>query len=200
MLTEFSIGNYQAFSTSQRVPIKPITLIFGPNSAGKSALLRSLLVARHAILNGKLSKSEGAGARHPGSYADIVRKGNSNPISFAFTVQPEGKSSEEAVELRLAWQQNESGGLETVKLGLRQNRSDFATYSAKWNSKHLQIEALGHELRQIMTDAKLDPDAKGDRDDLVHSSIKSQLFLYKDVAIPGMDKDQFRDEVHGLAL
>lgn len=118
MLTEFSIGNYQAFSIPQRVPLKPITLIFGPNSAGKSALLRSLLVAQHAILNGKLSKSEGANERHPGSYADMVRDGSSSPISFGFTVQPQSESCEDALELTLAWKEPTSGGIETEELSL----------------------------------------------------------------------------------
>lgn len=84
MLTEFSIGNYQAFSTPQRVPLKPITLIFGPNSAGKSALLRSLLVTRHAILNGKLSKSEGAHVLHPGQVSEYAR--NKKGISLSLKV------------------------------------------------------------------------------------------------------------------
>ena len=194
MLTEFSIGNYQAFSTPQRVPLKPITLIFGPNSAGKSSLLRSLLVARHAILNGKLSKSDGAGERHPGSYSDMVRNGNSNPISFGFTVQPDGKSGEEALELGLAWKENLPGGLETVTLSLRHNQSEVVTYSAKWNSKHLRIEGLGDELRQLMTGARLNSEAEASLDDMFHPSIKGRLSLQKNVALPGTDADHFRVE------
>lgn len=194
MLTEFSIGNYQAFSTPQRVPLRPITLIFGPNSAGKSALLRSLLVARHAILNAKLSKSEGAGERHPGSYADIVRNGNTNPISFGFTVQPEGKSCEEALELGLSWKENYSGGLETVALSLKHKHSNLMTYSAKGNSKYLRIKSLGDDLRQLMTSARLEADAEGGLDELVHNSVKKRLSLQKNVALPGMDEDHFRFE------
>jgi|GEM_PF-1889289 len=73
MLVEFSVGNYQAFGTPQRVPVKPITLIFGPNGAGKSALLKSLLVSRHAVLEGKLQKSQGAYDRHPGIFKAMQR-------------------------------------------------------------------------------------------------------------------------------
>jgi hypothetical protein len=193
MLTEFSIGNYQAFSTPQRVPLKPITLIFGPNSAGKSALLRSLLVARHAILNGKLSKSEGSGERHPGFYADIVRNGNSNPILFGFTVQPDGKSREEALELGLAWKEN-LGGVETVALSLRQRQSEVVTYLANGDSKHLQVKNFGEELRQRMTSARHESDTEGKGDDLVHRSIKNRLSLQKNVSLPGSDVDHFRNE------
>lgn len=194
MLTEFSIGNYQAFSTPQRVPLRPITLIFGPNSAGKSALLRSLLVARHAILNAKLSKSEGASERHPGSYADIVRNGNTNPISFGFTVQPDGKSGEEAHKLGLVWKETLAGNLETVALSVKQMHSEVVTYSTNCDSKHLQINYLGENLRELIASARLDSDAKGILNELVQNSIKKRLSLQKNVAIPGIDEDHFRIE------
>lgn len=41
------IGNFKAFGETQRVPIKPLTLIFGANSSGKSSIIHSLLLARH---------------------------------------------------------------------------------------------------------------------------------------------------------
>ena len=199
MLTEFSIGNYQAFSTPQRVPLKPITLIFGPNSAGKSSLLRSLLVARHAILNGKLSKSEGAGERHPGSYADMVRNGNSNPITFRFSVQPVGKSHEESLELELSWKEKEGAGLETTAWALKKKQAELAAYSTSWNSKHLQISNLGVELSQIIQAANLETaepvsETKSSLNEMAQQSIKRRLALQKNVPLPGTDADQFRTE------
>jgi AAA15 family ATPase/GTPase len=53
-LTALRLGNFKAFAETQRLPIKPITLIFGPNSAGKSSLLHGLLFARHAQDTGEL--------------------------------------------------------------------------------------------------------------------------------------------------
>lgn len=49
MITELSIGNFKAFAAPQRVPIKPLTLIFGANSSGKSSIIHSLLLANHAL-------------------------------------------------------------------------------------------------------------------------------------------------------
>ncbi len=54
MLTSIRLGNFKAFATTQRIPIRPITLIFGPNSAGKSSLLHGLLLAQHAAETGEL--------------------------------------------------------------------------------------------------------------------------------------------------
>lgn len=48
-LESFGISNFKAFGQDiQRLPLKPITLIFGPNSAGKSSLVQALLWSLHS--------------------------------------------------------------------------------------------------------------------------------------------------------
>jgi len=54
MLTALQIGNFKAFSETQHVPIRPLTLIFGANSSGKSSLIHGLLLAHEAMREGKL--------------------------------------------------------------------------------------------------------------------------------------------------
>ncbi len=54
MLTALQLARFKAFGDLQRVPIKPITLIYGPNSAGKSSLIHSLILARQAAETGEL--------------------------------------------------------------------------------------------------------------------------------------------------
>ena len=49
MIKSFQIGNFKAFSDVQSIPLKPITIIFGPNSSGKSSVIHSLLLARHGV-------------------------------------------------------------------------------------------------------------------------------------------------------
>lgn len=46
-MQSFSVLNFKSFGTLQKVPIKPITLIYGANSAGKSSVLHSYLLLRH---------------------------------------------------------------------------------------------------------------------------------------------------------
>jgi predicted ATPase len=36
MVTGLRLGNFKPFAVTQRLPIRPLTLIFGPNSSGKS--------------------------------------------------------------------------------------------------------------------------------------------------------------------
>lgn len=50
MLTGLHIGNFKAFGPTQYVPLKPLTVIFGPNSSGKSSIIHGLLFAHEAML------------------------------------------------------------------------------------------------------------------------------------------------------
>lgn len=54
MLNALHLGNFKAFADSQRIPIRPLTLIYGANSAGKSSIIHSLILAHHAIHTGEL--------------------------------------------------------------------------------------------------------------------------------------------------
>jgi hypothetical protein len=55
-LESFGISNFKAFGHElQRLPLKPITLIFGQNSAGKSSALHSALWLHHVLTTGKLN-------------------------------------------------------------------------------------------------------------------------------------------------
>jgi hypothetical protein len=54
MLTALRLGNFKAFADTQRLPIRPLTLIFGANSSGKSSLIHGLLLARRAMDTGEL--------------------------------------------------------------------------------------------------------------------------------------------------
>lgn len=47
-LQAFRVGNFKAFANTQCIPLKPITLIFGPNSAGKSSFIHSMALAHEA--------------------------------------------------------------------------------------------------------------------------------------------------------
>lgn len=49
MFNAITIGNFKAFGPAQRIPIRPLTLIFGPNSAGKSSFIHALLFAHEAL-------------------------------------------------------------------------------------------------------------------------------------------------------
>jgi len=59
-LRGFQIGNFKAFADTQTIPIRPLTLIFGANSSGKSSVIHGLLLARHALDTGEIDVSRTA--------------------------------------------------------------------------------------------------------------------------------------------
>ena len=70
MLTELYLGNFKAFAAPVRVPIRPLTLIFGPNSAGKSSLIHGLALGHEATRgSGRLD------IRHTGLGGDAIDLG-----------------------------------------------------------------------------------------------------------------------------
>jgi len=53
-LTALHLARFKAFADSQRIPLLPVTLIFGANSAGKSSIIHALALAHHALETGDL--------------------------------------------------------------------------------------------------------------------------------------------------
>ncbi|GET42902.1 hypothetical protein MiSe_77200 [Microseira wollei NIES-4236] len=49
MLREYQLTNFKAFPGPETIPIRPITLIYGPNSSGKSSILQSLILLKQTL-------------------------------------------------------------------------------------------------------------------------------------------------------
>jgi AAA15 family ATPase/GTPase len=55
MITQLLLSNFKAFGNLQAAKLRPITLIFGANSSGKSSLLHSLLLLHHISVSGEVN-------------------------------------------------------------------------------------------------------------------------------------------------
>ena len=51
-LTTLTLANFKAFKDEQQIPIRPITLLYGQNSAGKSSIIDALLLMHHFATDG----------------------------------------------------------------------------------------------------------------------------------------------------
>ncbi len=49
MFYEYQLTNFKAFEGPETIPIRPITLIYGPNSSGKSSIIQSLLLFKQTL-------------------------------------------------------------------------------------------------------------------------------------------------------
>ena len=53
--SRFTLSNFKAFGSAiQTIPLRPITLVFGPNSTGKSSILHALAWLQHGFSEGEL--------------------------------------------------------------------------------------------------------------------------------------------------
>ena len=92
MITGLGFTNFQGFEFSQTVRLAPITLIFGPNSSGKSSILRALR------LLGQVSRNEPGlplNGKHieMGTFRSAVFNGDENR-NFTLAVEiPEGEGA-----------------------------------------------------------------------------------------------------------
>lgn len=90
MIREFTLTNFKAFAAEQRIPLRPITLVFGANSSGKSSVLHSLLLARHAHDTSQWDAkrtSIGGDSVDLGGFAQYVhRRQSQNLVSLAFNL------------------------------------------------------------------------------------------------------------------
>ena len=72
------LANFKAFGEEQHIPIRPLTLIFGPNSGGKSSIIQSLIFANEAARTGNLdafSTQLGGSSIDLGGFRQYIHKG-----------------------------------------------------------------------------------------------------------------------------
>ena len=98
MLRAIRVTNFKAFGETQEIPIRPITLIYGPNSAGKSSILHALAYAHHASRTGELDvhKTElGGQSIDLGGFRQFVHRGDTEePVVLGFEVDVSGQSGD----------------------------------------------------------------------------------------------------------
>jgi hypothetical protein len=74
MLTSLTVERYRPFAERTRIELRPLTLLFGYNNAGKSALLRTLPLLSESIAEpGRNPLKQGAASRG-GGFHDLVSK------------------------------------------------------------------------------------------------------------------------------
>ncbi len=77
MLDRIHIENFKGIKKKIVIELRPVTLLFGPNSAGKSSIIKALLYAKEIFLNnnidpdGELNSKYGANL---GSFKELIHK------------------------------------------------------------------------------------------------------------------------------
>ena len=98
MLRELQLANFKAFGEKVRIPIRPLTLIFGANSSGKSSIFQALLLLKQTLEEAQspetllLFKGNSVDL---GTYRDIVHRHDVD-LSFEVGVQFDKKNFKDA--------------------------------------------------------------------------------------------------------
>lgn len=92
------INNFKGFSQPQRIRLAPVTLIYGPNSSGKSSIIQALMLLKQSITR----PSENGGLVSTGEYIDLGtfsslmnRHNTQNDLEFSVEYSPLKKISAE---------------------------------------------------------------------------------------------------------
>lgn len=123
-LKALRIANFKAFGDAQRVPLRPVTLLYGANSAGKSSVLHALALAHHAVETGELNVHRtriGGDSIDLGGFGQYVhRRQRDQEVTLAFRLAPSslsgklrealGAALEAEVEVGIGMESRESGG------------------------------------------------------------------------------------------
>jgi predicted ATPase len=123
MLSSFTIENYRAFALEQTIEIRPLTLFFGWNSGGKSALLRFLpLLVESIKADGQtisLAGDVGRNATWPELVCKATKRTNLK-FSLQWTEEPVRATWEVDGDLAGKWQETR-----TVRVT---NKSEITTF------------------------------------------------------------------------
>lgn len=92
VVSAIRLANFKAFGPSQRVPLRPITLLFGANSSGKSSILHAMALAHHAVETGDLDVQRtrvGGESVDLGGFRQYVHQGQlASQAELAFELDP----------------------------------------------------------------------------------------------------------------
>jgi len=90
MITKIAIENFKGIKDRIEIDLKPITLLFGPNSAGKSTIVQALHYAREIFCrrNYDPKETEYGGSMDLGGFQNLVHEhDNSLPIKMRFDLE-----------------------------------------------------------------------------------------------------------------
>lgn len=137
MLHSIKLGNFKAFSRTQNIPIKPITLIYGANSAGKSSVLHGLLLAREGLDTGNFDVHQtelGGPSVDLGGFRQYIYKRRGNrAVSLAFTQrfssEPRSDQDEWMVIIEISAQGTYREDIDIAKYELLHNGKRLAQFT-----------------------------------------------------------------------
>ena len=115
MLREYRLTNFKAFGETVTIPIRPLTLIFGANSSGKSSIFQSMLLLKQTLeeaKNPEIALLLKGSLVDLGAYRDFVhRHETERNFEFGARFDSEEAQSHHLVEKISKWAEADDSGL-----------------------------------------------------------------------------------------
>lgn len=123
MFTELTLTNFKIWK-EVRLPLKPVTLLLGTNSSGKSSLIQSLLLIRQTVkgedpnIDLNLGNPDSHDSVTLGQFSDVLCKhGSSNLVGIEFRWTPTGDLADSVI-FSSRYRKGEAGSAELDYLRL----------------------------------------------------------------------------------
>ena len=93
-IKRISLTNFRSFKDTQSIEIAPVTLLFGPNSVGKSSVLMALFYLQQILSKGQCDplRIEALGDKYVGGFKNLV---NGRDLSKSITIKVEYEKSDD---------------------------------------------------------------------------------------------------------
>jgi hypothetical protein len=155
-LKALRVGNFKAFADTQTIPIKPITLVFGPNSAGKSSFIHSLALAHEAQLGRKKHGRSQLDVHHTtvggtaidlGGFRQFVhRKQFRNRVQWGAELKVSALGLDKHTQQLAQILAPVGAVFMTLELGIQLDKHDQPVYGAPPRIETVRIAADGEEI------------------------------------------------------
>lgn len=133
MFTSLKLSNFKAWADTGEINLKPVTMLLGTNSSGKSSLLQSLLLLKQTVqspdraIHLNLGGDEVNDLFSFGDFDNVLIHGAANPRQFAleFAFTSEMPNRVKQGHFRCSYGQITSGGIAVQELELRTGERIF---------------------------------------------------------------------------
>jgi AAA15 family ATPase/GTPase len=143
MFKSLLIDNFKGFSKPQKVKLAPITLIYGPNSSGKSSIIQALMLLKQTIIR----PTESGGLTSTGEYVDL---GAYSSMVNGHDVAKDINFAVEYAPYRAGLQNGGANSLYGHMFGSGRSRTHHLTYSLSGHDCKNKNEAFSY-LKRIHT-------------------------------------------------
>ena len=200
-IVEIALTNFRSFQTTQSITLAPVTLLFGPNSVGKSSVLMALFYVQQMLEKGQCDpqRIDALGEKHVGGFKRLINGrdtakrmvikltvdksgsigSNYNQLvdlvgdDFALPVDsPTADADRMAVEFHIAWSKaKDTAYVACYKIWL--NDSLIAELASDSGLKQPVITWLNYRYPALLTDEDQDDHAEGEMVSRLHELLNA---------------------------